>query len=91
MILCTGEALIDLIPGPDGTIRPVPGGAVWNTAVALGRPLLIAQAVGAADDAAAWLRQLRPRALNIAGPRESEVPGISAEVRRFLLRLLAPA
>ena len=37
MILCTGEALIDLIPGPDGTIRPVPGGAVWNTALALGR------------------------------------------------------
>ena len=25
MILCTGEALIDLIPGPDGTIRPVRG------------------------------------------------------------------
>ena len=37
MILCTGEALIDLIPGPDGTIRPVPGGAVWNTVLALGR------------------------------------------------------
>jgi fructokinase len=41
MILCCGEALIDMIPvtaetGPD-TYAPRPGGAVLNTAVALGR------------------------------------------------------
>lgn len=36
-ILCMGEALIDLIPQPDGTLRPLPGGGVWNTALALGR------------------------------------------------------
>ncbi|WP_421701748.1 carbohydrate kinase family protein [Aliiroseovarius sp.] len=41
MILCCGEALIDMIPtpttsGPDGFV-PHPGGAVFNTAVALGR------------------------------------------------------
>lgn len=37
MILCCGEALIDMIPGPDGRFAPLPGGAVFNTAIALGR------------------------------------------------------
>ena len=41
MILCCGEALIDMIPAamPDGKIvfAPHSGGAVFNTAVALGR------------------------------------------------------
>ncbi|MEW9920123.1 carbohydrate kinase [Marimonas sp. MJW-29] len=41
MILCCGEALIDMIPVdlPDGgqAFRPLPGGAVFNTAIALGR------------------------------------------------------
>lgn len=41
MILCCGEALIDMFPAPTATGRnafvPHPGGAVFNTAVALGR------------------------------------------------------
>jgi len=41
MILCCGESLIDMLPGHDTAGRPafvpVPGGAVFNTAVALGR------------------------------------------------------
>jgi fructokinase len=40
MILCAGEALIDMLPRqtPDGPgFLPVPGGAVFNTAIALGR------------------------------------------------------
>lgn len=37
MILCCGEALIDMIPGADGAYRPHTGGAVFNTAIALGR------------------------------------------------------
>ncbi|WGH79100.1 carbohydrate kinase family protein [Jannaschia ovalis] len=40
MILCAGEALIDMLPRetPDGdAFLPVPGGAVFNTAIALGR------------------------------------------------------
>lgn len=41
MILCCGEALIDMIPAPtqDGVEAYVPncGGAVFNTAIALGR------------------------------------------------------
>lgn len=40
MILCAGECLIDMLPSEvDGVsmLRPAPGGAVMNTAVALGR------------------------------------------------------
>lgn len=37
MILCCGEALIDMIPGESGAFTPCAGGAVFNTAVALGR------------------------------------------------------
>lgn len=37
MILCAGEALIDMVPRPDGGFRPLPGGSVYNTALALGR------------------------------------------------------
>ena len=41
MILCSGEALIDMLPrqSTDGeaTFAPYAGGAVFNTAIALGR------------------------------------------------------
>ena len=37
MILCCGEALIDMIPNADGAFMPHPGGAVFNTAIGLGR------------------------------------------------------
>ena len=36
MILCAGESLIDMVP-ENGAFRPLAGGAVYNTAVALGR------------------------------------------------------
>ncbi|AGT07693.1 carbohydrate kinase family protein [Paracoccus aminophilus] len=36
MILCAGESLIDMVPSPTG-FTPLPGGAVYNTAIALGR------------------------------------------------------
>lgn len=36
MILCAGESLIDMVP-QGGLFRPLPGGSVWNTALALGR------------------------------------------------------
>lgn len=36
MILCAGESLIDMVPMPGG-FRPLPGGSVYNTTVALGR------------------------------------------------------
>ena len=41
MILCAGEALIDMLPresaGGEPCFAPYPGGAVFNTAIALGR------------------------------------------------------
>lgn len=36
MILCAGESLVDVVPGPDGPAA-LPGGAVFNTALGLGR------------------------------------------------------
>lgn len=36
MILCAGESLIDMVPDK-GAFRPLAGGAVYNTTVALGR------------------------------------------------------
>ena len=37
MILCCGEALIDMVQAEDGSFMPHCGGAVFNTAIALGR------------------------------------------------------
>jgi fructokinase len=37
MILCCGEALIDMIPDSNGAFVPHAGGAVFNTAIGLGR------------------------------------------------------
>ncbi len=41
MIICCGEALIDMLPrqlsGGEDVFLPVPGGAIFNTAIALGR------------------------------------------------------
>lgn len=37
MIVVCGEALIDIVAAGDGTIRPVPGGGPFNTALALAR------------------------------------------------------
>lgn len=41
MIICCGEALIDMLPrelpNGDSVLLPVPGGAVFNTAIGLGR------------------------------------------------------
>ncbi len=39
-------------------------------------------------DVAAWLRRARVRVLNVAGPRESEAPGIGRDAARFLRQLL---
>ncbi|MEO0344152.1 MAG: carbohydrate kinase [Pseudomonadota bacterium] len=37
MILCCGEALIDMIPNADGAFAPHTGGAIFNTAIGIGR------------------------------------------------------
>lgn len=52
MILCAGECLIDMLPRNKGGVpmlQPVPGGAVMNTAIALGRldvPVTFVSGVG---------------------------------------------
>jgi dTDP-4-dehydrorhamnose reductase len=58
----------------------------------LGRPHLAVDLDSGADGAAVreWLRAVAPDTLNVAGPRESEAPGIHAEALAFLHELLAP-
>lgn len=38
-----------------------------------------------------WIQDHRLRVLNIAGPRESSLPGIAAQTERFLIELLGGA
>jgi hypothetical protein len=62
-------------------------GLTVDVATALGRPVLVA---GAADVAAvrAWLEPLGACVLNVAGPRESEEPGLYAAAYRMLCSAL---
>ncbi|MCM2370182.1 putative molybdenum carrier protein [Aporhodopirellula aestuarii] len=41
-----------------------------------------------AEEIAAWLAEIRPTVLNVAGPRESNAKGIQVETRELLLHLL---
>lgn len=61
-----------------------------NVARDLGRPLLVIDP-NEADDiepVVVWLRERDVAVLNVAGPRESTAPGIYAEARQFVARLL---
>ncbi len=73
---------------------PLTGGTRLTADIArkMGRPLRIADLSRRvqAPAAAAWLRRHGVRRLNIAGPRASQAPGIGAEAKRFLMRVLAP-
>ena len=83
----------------DGTLilgrRPLRGGTALTAAhaEALGRPLLVVDptAPEASEAALAWCRQHAIRTLNVAGPRESEAPGLTAAAFRFVASLLAEA
>jgi hypothetical protein len=58
-----------------------------DVAAEIGRPCTVL----AADDAAgiaAWVRLTGPRELNVAGPRESEEPGLYATAYRALIKAL---
>jgi hypothetical protein len=60
----------------------------------LGRPVLALDLERLGPDealarATAWLGEVRPRVLNVAGPRASQQPGIGAAVRDLLRRVLA--
>jgi hypothetical protein len=73
--------------------RPT-GGTALTAAIALtlGRPHQIVDLALAADPAETgiWLRRHQVRILNVAGPRESNHPGIYAAAAAFLRVLLAP-
>ena len=58
---------------------------------AASRPHLLVDLAAAPDSAPvrAWLRETAPHTLNVAGPRESEAPGIGDAVRRLLGAVLA--
>jgi hypothetical protein len=60
-------------------------------AEALGRPLLVVDLDRAPrpDAIRAWLREYAVRTLNVAGPRESESPGVYANARALLEAVLA--
>jgi len=70
--------------GSPGTERTI------EIARRLGRPLYTFHA-GSPEDVGMfrrWLQVYRVRTLNVAGPRESEAPGIYVEARRILMALL---
>jgi hypothetical protein len=70
------------------------GGTALTLAVAerLGRPCLSVDLASAPDasDVRAFLARHAVRTLNVAGPRESQRPGIHAEALAFLRRVLGP-
>jgi predicted Rossmann fold nucleotide-binding protein DprA/Smf involved in DNA uptake len=81
----------------DGTLvlhrGPLTGGTALTATLArrLGRPLLQLDLEAAPEPSAidTWLRRQGIRVLNVAGPRESEAPGIGTAALELLRRLLA--
>ena len=69
------------------------GGTALTVDIAdeLGRPVLVVDLDGNPDPAEVreWTGKAAPAVLNVAGPRESTVPGIYADARRFLRRVLS--
>jgi hypothetical protein len=64
-------------------------------AIRLRRPVLVIdlekmRGATARQTILAWLREINPRVLNIAGPRASEAPGLGRNVRLILRNVLAP-
>jgi hypothetical protein len=74
--------------------RPTGGTALTIArARVLGRPLLVLDLAADVDPEAVvdWLRSHAVRTLNVAGPRESQSPGVYARARELLSRTLAAA
>ncbi len=58
MIVVCGEALIDIVDAGDGSLRPMPGGGPFNTALALARLEVPASILGRLSFGAALLAWL---------------------------------
>ncbi len=80
MILCAGESLIDMLPRNEGSVpmlQPVPGGAVMNTAIALGRldvPVTFVSGVGQDQFGRLILDHLEDSNVNTSGTIASARP-----------------
>ncbi|MCS7304888.1 MAG: putative molybdenum carrier protein [Thermoguttaceae bacterium] len=72
---------------------PTTGGTEWTRICALrhGRPFLVVDLNEPIDWQALrrWLAERRPGVLNVAGPRESQAPGIQQQVQQILIRLFS--
>jgi hypothetical protein len=75
------------------TLGPLDGGSKLTADIArrAGKPFLVVEldAPDALPKARAWLEEVRPQVLNVAGPRGSKPPGIYARAYAFLSRALA--
>lgn len=81
------EADATLILSPE----PLVGGTAYTHAVAAahGKPLMVVDpATAQAEIIAAWIVAVGARDLNVAGPRESEVPGIYRCAYALMRRLI---
>ena len=67
------------------------GGTAYTIEMAkqLGRPILVVDFAAAAVAVRPWIEANAISVLNLAGPRESTVPGIHAEATAFLTALLS--
>lgn len=82
----------------DGTLVLTRGRPSGGTALTISvaqraeRPLLVLDLLRDPDPARVrqWVRENDVRVINVAGPRESQRPGIHAAALRFLERALAP-
>jgi predicted Rossmann-fold nucleotide-binding protein len=78
----------------DGTLIVVAGAFGGGTALTaeiahrLHRPLLIVDLAGSRSEVIPWLQAHAIRRLNVAGPRESESPGIYRHSLAWLIELL---
>jgi hypothetical protein len=80
------DATLILLHGPG---EPTGGTALTvKAARASGKPYLVERIEdGAAARVAAWLAEVGPAVLNVAGPRESKSPGVYAAARSLLTAL----
>jgi hypothetical protein len=82
----------------DGTLVIVRGSAEGGTALTIDhairtmKPHLVVNLSGGVDPAAVqqWLDAQSIRVLNVAGPRESEAPGIYSQAKTLLLQVFSP-
>jgi hypothetical protein len=77
--------LLSPVPPAGGT------GLTLDLARNLGKPsLLLDPSADSPAAASAWLARIAPARLNVAGPRESEAPGVYWLALRFLREALTP-